>query len=79
LTALRSAATLRDMLGIAGFGMWELLVILGIAILIFGARRLPEIGSGLGNAIKNFRSGLSGKDEIDVTPKKDELSDGKKP
>jgi len=67
------------MFGIAGFGMGELLVVLAIVFLIFGARRLPEIGSGLGNAIKNFRAGLSGKDEIDVTPKKDELSDGKKP
>ena len=66
------------MFGIAGLGMGELLVILAIAFLIFGARRLPEIGSGLGNAIKNFKAGLSGKDEIDVTPKKDELSDGKK-
>lgn len=66
------------MLAIAGFGMSELLVILGIAVLIFGAKRLPEIGSGLGNAIKNFRSGLSGKDAIDVTPKKEELTDGKK-
>jgi sec-independent protein translocase protein TatA len=62
-----------------GFGIWELLVILAIAILVFGARRLPEIGAGLGNAIKNFKAGISGKDEIDVTPKKDELSDGKKP
>ena len=67
------------MYGIAGLGMGELLVILAIAFLIFGARRLPEIGSGLGSAIKNFRAGLSAKDEIDVTPKKDELSDGKKP
>jgi sec-independent protein translocase protein TatA len=67
------------MVVIAGLGMTELLVILAIAILIFGARRLPEIGSGLGNAIKNFRAGLSGKDEIDVTPKKEELPDGKKP
>jgi sec-independent protein translocase protein TatA len=78
LTALRSAATLRAMLGIAGLGIWELLAILAIALMIFGARRLPEIGSGLGNAIKNFKAGISGKDEIDVTPKKDELSDGKK-
>jgi sec-independent protein translocase protein TatA len=67
------------MLGIAGLGMGELLVILVIVFLIFGARRLPEIGSGLGNAIKNFRSGLSGKDEIDVTPKKENLTDGKNP
>jgi len=70
--------TLRDMLGIAGLGMTELLVILVIIVLLFGARRLPEIGSGLGNAIKNFRAGMSGKDEIDVTPKKEEVTDGKK-
>jgi sec-independent protein translocase protein TatA len=67
------------MVGIAGFGMGELLVVLAIAFLIFGARRLPEIGSGLGSAIQNFKAGISGKDAIDVTPKKDELSDGKKP
>jgi sec-independent protein translocase protein TatA len=67
------------MLGIAGLGMGELLVILAIAFLLFGAKRLPEIGSGLGSAIKNFKAGLSEKDEIDVTPKKDELSEGKKP
>ena len=59
-----------------GLGVPELLVILGICVLIFGARRLPEIGSGLGKAIKGFKSGLSD-DEIDVTPKKDEVSDGK--
>ncbi len=51
-----------------GLGVPELLVILGILVLLFGARRLPEIGSGLGKAIKNFKSGVSGKDEIDITP-----------
>jgi sec-independent protein translocase protein TatA len=39
-------------------------------VVLFGARRLPEIGSGLGKAIKNFKTGISGKDEIDVTPSK---------
>jgi len=58
-----------------GLGATELLLILGICVLIFGARRLPEIGSGLGKAIKNFKTGVSGKDEIDVTPKKDELGE----
>ena len=55
-----------------GLGVPELLVILGIVVLLFGARRLPEIGSGLGKAIKNFRAGVSGKDEIDVTPPKED-------
>ena len=58
-----------------GLGATELLIILGICVLLFGARRLPEIGSGLGKAIKNFKSGVTGKDEIDVTPKKDELGE----
>jgi sec-independent protein translocase protein TatA len=60
-----------------GIGIQELLVILAIVFLIFGARRLPELGSGLGKAIKNFRAGVSGKDEIDVTPKKEEMTEGK--
>ena len=60
-----------------GLGTTELLVILAIVVVLFGARRLPEIGSGLGRAIKNFKSGISGKDEIDVTPEKEELPKGK--
>lgn len=51
-----------------GLGATELGIILVIVVVLFGARRLPEIGSGVGKAIKNFRSGMSGKDEIDVTP-----------
>ena len=38
-----------------GIGMQELLVILVLVLVIFGAKRLPEIGSGLGRAIRNFR------------------------
>jgi sec-independent protein translocase protein TatA len=60
-----------------GIGMTELLVVLVIVVAIFGARRLPELGSGLGKAIKNFKAGVSGQDEIDVTPDKQEVSDGK--
>ena len=62
-----------------GLGATELLIILGICILLFGARRLPEIGSGLGKAIKGFKSGVTGDDEIDVTPKKEEVAEGDKP
>jgi sec-independent protein translocase protein TatA len=60
-----------------GLGTSELLIILGIVVVLFGARRLPELGSGVGQAIRNFKKGLSGKDEIDVTPKKEEVGQGK--
>jgi sec-independent protein translocase protein TatA len=55
-----------------GIGMPELLVILGIAILVFGATRLPEIGSGIGKAISNFKRSIKEPPEIDVTPKEEE-------
>ena len=57
-----------------GLGPMELAIILAIVVVLFGARRLPEIGSGVGKAIKNFKSGVSG-DEIDVTPDTDQASD----
>jgi sec-independent protein translocase protein TatA len=50
-----------------GLGIQELMIILAIAVLLFGARRLPEIGSGIGEAIRNFKSGMSDeKKEIDA-------------
>lgn len=54
-----------------GLGITELLVILIILLVVFGASRLPEIGSGLGKAIRGFKESVSGKDAIDVTPKKE--------
>jgi sec-independent protein translocase protein TatA len=50
--------------------MTELLVILAIVLLIFGVGKLPQIGSGLGKAIRGFKDAIEGKDAIDVTPKK---------
>ena len=52
-----------------GIGMQELLLILVVVLLIFGANKLPEIGGGLGRAIRNFRRASSEPDEIDITPK----------
>ncbi len=49
-------------------GPWELIIILLIVLIIFGAGKLPEIGSGLGKGIRNFKKATTGKDEIDVTP-----------
>lgn len=44
---------------IAGLGLPELLIILVIVVVIFGASRLPQLGRGLGEGISNFRDGLS--------------------
>lgn len=49
-------------------GFWELLLILIIILLIFGAGKLPELGRGIGKGIRNFKRALKGEDEIDVTP-----------
>jgi sec-independent protein translocase protein TatA len=62
-----------------GIGTTELMIVLGIVIVLFGARRLPELGAGVGKAIRNFKSGLSGEDELDVTPPKDEVTGGEPP
>ncbi len=53
-----------------GLGTGELVVILIIVFLIFGGSRLPEIGKGIGQAIRNFKKATSEPDEINVTPKK---------
>jgi sec-independent protein translocase protein TatA len=53
-----------------GLGMQELVVILIIVLVLFGATRLPEIGKGIGQAIRNFKKATSEPDEIDVTPRK---------
>ena len=51
-----------------GVGIPELVILLVIVFVIFGAGKLPEIGSGLGKAIRGFKKGVSEPDEIDVTP-----------
>ena len=51
-----------------GIGMPELIIILVIILIIFGAGKLPEIGAGMGNAIRNFKTATS-------EPKKEDNSE----
>jgi sec-independent protein translocase protein TatA len=55
-----------------GIGTQELLIIFILIFVIFGAKRLPSLGSGLGKAIRNFKQGVSEPDEIDITPHKND-------
>lgn len=55
-----------------GIGLQELGVILLIALVIFGPTKLPQIGSGLGKAIRDFKKGVSDDDPEDVTKEKKE-------
>ena len=58
-----------------GIGVQELLVVLVIALLVFGGKNLPRIGSDMGRAIRNFRSAVNAPEVIDVEPVKDPKDD----
>ncbi len=63
---------------IFGLGMPELLIILAVALLIFGPKNLPKLGSALGRTVKNLRDGMGGgaKKEIeDLDDEEDEVEE----
>jgi sec-independent protein translocase protein TatA len=54
-----------------GFGMPELIIVLVIVMVVFGAGKLPEIGGALGKSIRNFKNATDEKEEIEIKPKTD--------
>lgn len=55
-----------------GFG--ELMIILLIIVVVFGANKLPRLGEGIGKAIRNFKRGLDRDDELDGAPAERQLA-----
>ena len=54
---------------IGPIGPTELIIILIVVLVLFGSKKLPEIGAGLGRAIRNFKRATTEPAEVDITPK----------
>ena len=57
-------------MGVSGISIWQLLIVLLIVVLIFGTKRIKNIGSDLGGAIKSFRKGLNEAESAESDPSK---------
>ncbi len=64
---------------IGSFGWMELLLILFIVLIIFGAGKIPQLGEGLGKAIKGFKKSINEADAMDVTPQEEAGMDATAP
>ena len=56
-----------------GFGLPEMIILLVIVLVVFGAGKLPEIGAAFGKGIRNFKKASEGNDEIEIKPKKESI------
>lgn len=48
-------------------GFTEILILAGIILVVFGSSKIPQLGKGLGEGIRNFKKGMRGEGDIDVT------------
>lgn len=74
LTILNTKCYVKIMFGL---GVPELIIILVIIFVIFGAGKLPEIGGAIGKGINSFKKATKDADAIDVTPQKDDKNTDK--
>ena len=66
-------------MGIGGISMWQLLILLFIVVLVFGTKRLRNMGSDLGAAVKGFRKGMEdGKADPEETLEPDQIASSEK-
>ena len=61
--------------GFAGLSGTELLVVLGVAVLLFGGKKLPELAKGLGEGIKNFKHAIKNDEEESPVSKKEDVKE----
>jgi sec-independent protein translocase protein TatA len=58
--------------GLGGLSGTELLVVLGVAVLLFGGKKIPEVAKGLGEGIKNFKQAIKTDDDSPARKEKEE-------
>ena len=63
-------------MGLGGISIWQLLIILAIVVMIFGTKRLRNLGGDLGSAIRGFKKGMS-EDDAEKKPEDDALEEKK--
>lgn len=64
-------------MGLGGISIWQLLIIFGIVLLLFGGKRLRSLGSDLGTAIKGFRSSIKeGKEAMEESDRIEQTASG---
>jgi sec-independent protein translocase protein TatA len=68
---------LEDNMGFGGISIWQLLIILAIVLVLFGAKRLRNVGSDLGAAIKGFKNAVKEGEETDEKDKLGQQQDGR--
>jgi sec-independent protein translocase protein TatA len=61
---------LREAINMFGLGTTELIIILILVLVIFGAGKLPQVGGALGKGLRNFKDGVKDADEIEEDPEK---------
>ena len=57
-----------QIMGFGNISIWQLLIVLLIVVVIFGTKKLRNMGSDVGGAVKNFRESMNGDDKEDLTP-----------
>jgi sec-independent protein translocase protein TatA len=56
-----------------GLGIWELLIVLAIVMMLFGASRLPQLGKALGETVRNFKKGVGEGQAVEPPSKKESI------
>ena len=62
-------------MGLGGISIWQLLIVLAIVVMLFGTKRLRNIGGDLGAAVKGFRNTMSNEGQKDSEEQKDDVDD----